>query len=135
VICSLAACQKQVSEAIVVGKEHIAAAAASTATPTGSPAGEQARMNEEQTRPMRNGEIVIDQYVMKSEDRGTGRDPRAIQDEQWLVKVRLVNSERTFNVPADRARFERLREGDRVQVRYRVGKYTNTVWSSDIVEK
>jgi Ni/Co efflux regulator RcnB len=134
VICSLAACQKQVSEAIVVGKEHIAAAAL-TAAPTGSPAGEQAPMNEEQTRPMRNGEIVIDQYVMKSEDRGTGRDPRAIQDEQWLVKVRLVNSERTFNVPADRARFERLREGDRVQVRYRVGKYTNTVWSSDIVEK
>jgi hypothetical protein len=82
VICSLAACQKQVSEAIVVGKEHIAAAAAPTATPTGSPAGEQARMNEEQTRPMRNGEIVVDQYVMKSEDRGTGRDPRAIQDEQ-----------------------------------------------------
>jgi hypothetical protein len=111
VICSLAACQKQVSEAIVVGKEHIAAAAAPTAMPTGSPAGEQARMNEEQTRPMRNGEIVIDQYVMKSEDRGTGRDPRAIQDELWLVKVRLVNSEQTFNVPADRARFERLREG------------------------
>ena len=64
--------------------------------------------------------------------RGTGRDPRALKDEQWLVKVRMISDSRVFNVPAEKAQFENLNDGDGVQVNYRVGKYTKTVWGAEI---
>jgi len=69
---------------------------------------------------------------MKPEVRGTNRDPRALSAEQWLVKVRMIADARTFNVPADQARFNKLKAEDRVKVKYRVGKYTNSLWSAEI---
>ena len=82
--------------------------------------------------PMRDDEIAVDSYVMKPEVRGTSRDPRALKDEQWLVKVRMLDNGRTFLVRADQARWEKLCENDRVKVRYRTGKYTGTVWAAEI---
>jgi hypothetical protein len=121
----LTGCQKKEGEAVVLSKEHIAAAdpkpSASASETTPPPVREMAR-----------DEIAVDGVVMKARDRGTGRDPRAFQDEQWLVKVRVIDGGRIFNVPAEKGQFEKLKEGDRVQVRYRVGKYTETVWSSEI---
>ncbi len=69
---------------------------------------------------------------MKPEMRGTSRDPRALKDEQRLVKVRMLDDGRRIQVHADRAQWEKLRENDRVKVKYRVGKYTGTVWYSEI---
>jgi len=71
---------------------------------------------------------------MKPEVRGTSHDPRALKDEQWLVKVRTIDDGRTFNVQAEQGQFDKLKEGDRVQVRYRIGKYTKTVWDAEIEE-
>jgi len=118
-ILCLAGCQKQSGDGVVISKEYIAPAAspAESATPD--------RTNSE--------EITVDSYVMPREARGTGRDPRALKDERCLVKVRLMDNGRMFNVPADRSQFERIKEGDRVRVRYRVGKYTGTVWAAEIV--
>ncbi len=81
---------------------------------------------------MADDEIAVDEYVMKPEVRGTSRDPRALSHEQWIVKVRMLDDGRTFQVPADQARWEKLRENDRVKVRYRTGKYTGTVWAAEI---
>ena len=81
---------------------------------------------------MEDGEIAVDGYVMKPEVRGTSRDPRALHHEQWIVKVRVLDNGRTFQVPADQARWEKLRENDRVKVKYRAGKYTGTVWAAEI---
>ena len=67
-------------------------------------------------------------------DRGTGRDPRALNNEQWLVTVRVVEGGRTFRVHAKQEQFERLKAGDVVQIKYGVGKYTGTVWSAEIKE-
>ena len=72
---------------------------------------------------------------MKREARGTSRDPRALKDEQWLIKVRMISGGRTFNVQANQSQFHRLKEADRVQVRYRAGKYTNTIWAAEIMEE
>ena len=69
---------------------------------------------------------------MKPEMRGTSRDPRALKDEQRLVKVRMLDDGRRIQVHADRAQWEKLRENDRVKVKYRAGKYTGTVWYSEI---
>ena len=139
-IFSFAGCAKKSGLAVVLEKEHIAAReippspapqqAASPITPTPDPA---EVVEEESTlRELAEGEIVVDTYVMKKEDRGTGRDPRAWEHEQWIVAVQLVQGGRRFNVHTDRSRWEKLKIGDRINVSYREGKYTGTVWSAEI---
>jgi hypothetical protein len=122
-------CEKKSGDAIVLSKEHIAAAALRT---TETPSAPSAASPDQTVRAMADDEITVDGYVMKQEVRGTSRDPRALSAEQWLVKVRLIADSRTFNVPADQAQFNRLKPGDRVKVKYRVGKYTNSLWSAEI---
>ena len=121
-------CEKKSGEAVVLAKEHIDAALPTAETPNAKSAG----TPDEQLRPMADDEIAVDGYVMKPEVRGTSRDPRASKDKQWLVKVRMLDNGRTFQVPADQAKWEKLRENDRVKVRYRTGKYTGTVWAAEI---
>ena len=121
-------CDKKSGEAVVLAKEHIDAALPTTETPTT----ESTPNPDEQLRPMADDEIAVDGYVMKPEARGTSRDPRALKHEQWIVKVRMLDNGRTFQVPADQAKWEKLRENDRVKVRYRTGKYTGTVWAAEI---
>jgi hypothetical protein len=121
-------CEKKSGEAVVLAKEHIDAALPTAETPNAKSAG----TPDEQLRPMADDEIAVDGYVMKPEVRGTSRDPRASKDKQWLVKVRMLDNGHTFQVPADQAKWEKLRENDRVKVRYRTGKYTGTVWAAEI---
>jgi hypothetical protein len=121
-------CEKKSGEAVVLAKEHIDAALPTAETPNA----QSAPSPDEQLRPMRDDEIAVDGYVMKPEERGTSRDPRALSHEQWIVKVRMLDNGRTFQVPADQAKWEKLRESNRVKVRYRTGKYTGTVWAAEI---
>jgi hypothetical protein len=129
VLFSLAGCEKLSGEGVVLAKEHIAAAPQNAATPSAEPTS----VSNEQLRPIGQDEITVDGYVMKPEARGTSRDPRALQDEQWLVKVRMIDDGRTFNLQTEQAQFDKLKESDRVKVRYRLGKYTKTVWAAEIV--
>ena len=123
-------CETKRGEAIVLEKEHIAAhegddsAATERETPLDNV--------EAKERELAPDEIAVDAYVMKAADRGTSRDPRALSNEQWLIRVRVVDDGREFNVHATRAQFEKLNLGDRVRVSYKVGKYTGTVWGSSI---
>jgi hypothetical protein len=132
----LGGCEKHSGEAIVLAKEHIAAAPPiSETSPTGSPASpNEISTTSQELRPIGDDEITVDGYVMKPEVRGTSRDPRVLKDEQWRVKVRMIYDGRTFNVQAEQRQFDKLKEGDRVQVRYRLGKYTTTVWGAEIAE-
>jgi len=127
-IIAVTGCEKKRGEAVVIAKEHIDAALPTAETPNA----QSAPSPDEQLRPMRDDEIAVDGHVMKPEMRGTSRDPRALKDEQWIVKVRMLDNGRTFQVPADQAKWEKLRENDRVKVRYRTGKYTGTVWAAEI---
>jgi hypothetical protein len=131
-VLGFAGCDKKSGEAVVIEKEHIAAKEiqGTPSSETSSPAPEATPHYEE--RPLRPGEITVGPYVMPAEDRGTSRDPRASSYEQWIVTVRVIRDGRQFNVQADQPRWEKLKEGDRVQVTYRVGKYTGTVWASKI---
>ena len=74
----------------------------------------------------------VDGIVMKKEVRGTSKDPRAGSEEKWLVKVEMVEVGRRFNIYTDRAHYDKVKAGDRVKVRYSEGKYTGTVWGSEI---
>jgi hypothetical protein len=135
----LTGCEKQSGEALVLAKEYIAAALPTATTPhlesSESPAEPAADSDsDQQPRPIGDDEITVDGYVMKPEVRGTSRDPRALKDEQWLVKVRMIYDGRTFNVQTKQAQFEKVTNGDQVKVRYRLGKYTKTVWAAEIEE-
>ena len=127
-IIAATGCEKKSGEAVVLEKEHIAATLPTAQTPnaqsTASP--------NDKPRPMADDEIAVDGYVMKPEARGTGRDPRALKHEQWIVKVRMVDDGRRIQVQADQKQWEKLRENDRVKVTYRVGRYTGTVWGAEI---
>ena len=121
----------------MLAKEHIAAAPPIAEKPEAKDSARpiETVKAEEEPRQMRDNEIAVDQYVMNKDVRGTSRDPRALKDEQWIVKVRVSHDGRTFNVQTDRAHFGKLKEGDRVHVTYQIGKYTNTVWGAEIKEK
>jgi hypothetical protein len=127
-IIAVTGCEKKRGEAVVIAKEHIDAALPTAETPNA----QSAPSAGEHLRPMRDDEIAVDGYVMKPEVRGTSRDPRALKDQQWIVTVRMLDDGRTFQVPADQAKWEKLRENDRVKVWYRTGKYTGTVWAAEI---
>jgi len=127
-IIAVTGCEKKRGEAVVIAKEHIDAALPTAETPNA----QSTDTPDEQLRPMADGEIAVDGYVMKPEVRGTSRDPRALSHEQWIVKVRILDNSRTFQVPADQGKWEKLRENDRIKVRYRTGKYTGTVWAAEI---
>jgi hypothetical protein len=131
VIVSLTGCERRNGEAIVLTKEYIAAAPPTAEKPSAEHASSPTS-GEEQTRAIADDEITVDGYVMKSQVRGTSRDPRALKDEQWLVKVRMIDDGRTFYVQAEKGQFDKLKEGDRVRVRYRIGKYARTVWDAEI---
>ncbi len=94
-IFCLAGCEKQSGEAVVLAKEHIAAAPPPIRE---TPNAQHVANPNEQPRPIGDNEITVDGYVMKPEVRGTSRDPRALKDEQWRVKVRMIYDGRTFNI-------------------------------------
>jgi hypothetical protein len=70
---------------------------------------------------------MLDTYVMKKDVRGTSRDPRAMSDEQWIVKVQMIDDLRRFNVQTDKLHWDKVKVGDRINVSYRPGKHTGTV--------
>ena len=140
-ILAFAGCEKKSGQAVIILKEHIPARekAQSPAkevanTPKSEPSvrAKKPVINEEEEANRADGTITVDGYVMRPEVRGTGQDPRALSHEQWIVTVRLVDTGRSFRVQTDRAQFAKLNETDLVQVVYRVGKYTKTVWDAEI---
>lgn len=121
-------CAKKHGEAIVVAKEHIDVA---EVKPSPSPGAEFVN-TEPRIQEMAPDEIEVDGIVMKKGVRGTSKDPRAGSEEKWLVKVEMVRVSRRFNILTDRARYEKVKVGDRIKVSYSEGKYTGTVWGSEI---
>ncbi len=138
---ALAGCSRKSGEAVVLEKEHIAAAAIRE-TPFAAPVNSitspkvepgSATIDEAETaRELKPGEIVVNGYVMEKNVRGTGKDPRALSNEQWLVRVELISGGRKIDVHADRGQYEKVKPGDHVQITYRAGKYTGTIWSAEI---
>ena len=53
-------------------------------------------------------------------------------EEEWIVSVQMVADQRWLDIKVDKARWNKLKEGDRVKVTYREGKYTGTAWDAEI---
>jgi hypothetical protein len=147
VMLSLAGCYKKSGEAVVLEKEHIAAREA-TPTPKAESSASSSEATESVTEPVpgldestssekivtesREDEVDVDGYVMKKDVRGTSNDPRAMDHEQWIVKIQMIADLRRLDVQTDQPRWEKVKIGDRIKVTYRQGKYTGTVWNADI---
>ena len=129
ILLALAGCSRKSGEAVILEKEHIAAAEIVSPTPTPASA---VSDEPETARDLKPGEIVLDGYLMDKDVRGTSKDPRALTNEQWLVRVELISGGRKIDVHADRRQYEKVKPGDRVQITYREGKYTGTIWSAEI---
>ena len=141
---SVAGCWKKSGQAVVLEKEHIAAAeptptpepsAEQSASPNGStpsPSESAAEEVEYTERELAADEIEVGNYVMKKDVRGTSRDPRAKAEEQWIVRVQIVDGLRRIDIWTDQSHFDKLKVGDRIKVSYRQGKYTGTVWAAEI---
>lgn len=134
------ACTKESGDAVVLEKEHIDAREPS-ATVTPTPIDSNAAASEAPSaapeyieRELAADEVTVNGFVMKKAVRGTSQDPRAATEEQWRVDVRMSEDGRRLTVHTNGARYEKLKPGDRVRVRYRKGKYTGTVWSAEIVD-
>ena len=139
-ILSLGGCDKKSGKAIVLEKEHIAIR---EAQPSPSPQRDDNTESRdtpdrqtdgagEEVREMADNEISADGYVMKREMRGTSKDPRATDREQWIVRAQLNENGREIKVQTSQRQWEKLKVGDEVQVTYRQGKYTGTIWGSEI---
>ena len=137
-VLALAGCEKKSDTAVVILKEHIPARESGYTPPkkkkSASPVRSRAN-EEEKATEQEPGTITVDGYIMKPEEQGTGRDPRALNHEQWIVTVRSTNTGQTFRIQTGRSQFEKVHPPDLVQVVYRVGKYTGTVWDAEIVER
>jgi hypothetical protein len=112
----LSACVKKGGEAIVVGKEY-----KPSAEIIESPADDETeRTPAEGAASSRAEESPI-----------PATSPR-MSEEEWILSVQMVADQRWIDVRVDKARWEKLREGDRVKVTYREGKYTGTTYSAEI---
>jgi hypothetical protein len=143
-VAGISSCTKNLGEAVVLEKEHIDAAEPSPTPPPATTLYENPARPEPVTSPVASpsaepvqtelgpDEIAVDSYVMKKNVRGTGKDPRASTHEQWLIKVEAIQGGKRFTIHADRAHFLKYKVSDRVRVRYKVGKYTGTVWGATI---
>ena len=142
VLVAFPGCWKKSGTAEVLEKEHIAAREPSptpTASPSlpASPAGEKPADSSSESpqyveRDLAPDEIDVDSVIMKKDVRGTSRDPRAREGEQWIVKLQMVSDLRRLTAFPDKARWETLKVGDRVKVTYKQGKYTGSIWSVTI---
>ena len=126
-------CETRHGEAIVRDKEHIPVAEAvpsPSAISSTHPANGAAAPNDE---PIPGEEIVTEEKEDSGTDvRGTRKDPRASDHEQWIVNVEMARDLRRIELRADQPQWAALKVGDRVQVTYKIGKYTGTVWDARI---
>jgi len=78
--------------------------------------------------------VIAREYIPAAPAGEAVRQEHQLSEEQWRVLVEIRADLRKVNVLMQRAEWEKLRVGERVNVRYSQGKYTGTIWSSEIKE-
>jgi hypothetical protein len=85
-------------------------------------------------RDKKGGEAVVisKEYIPAAPPEPEVRKEGQLSQEQWRVRVEMRSNLFKVNVLVEPAEWEKLKVGDRVNVRYSQGKYTGTVWASEI---
>lgn len=120
----LTGCWKKSGEAVVIGKEYV-------------PAREIVAASNESPSPSATIAPDSDETVQDATEGTTepAVDPRATDHELWIVNVEMVANLRKIDVRVEAPEWNSFKEGDRVQIAYREGKYTGTVWSAEITKR
>ncbi len=122
VVFGSAGCHTRSGEAIVLGKEYIPVAEV-TASPV--PEESLAAQSDDEVEP--GPDLANDAPDL----RGTAKDARS-RARAVDVHVQMVADLRRVDVRVEQPRWQSLQEGDRVKVIDHVGKYTGTIWSSEL---
>ena len=82
----------------------------------------------------KGGEAVVFEkdYIPATYSSAAGGEGRELVQKQWILKVRMRDGVRIIRVPVDLPEWEKAKVGDRVKVSYSQGKYTGTVWASEL---
>jgi hypothetical protein len=131
-VLAFSGCTTKRGEAVVLEKEHIDAAAPKPSIPP-EKSKDPTKKEEPEVREMTEEEVAASDALMKKV-RGTSKDPRAINEEQWRIEAQMVSNGRRLTIQTDRAHYEKIKVGDRIKVRFSEGNYTGTAWSADIDE-
>ena len=79
---------------------------------------------------VKSGEAVV---LSKEHIAGTpATSEQAAQPDRWIVQVEMISDLRKVNVEVAAARWDALKVGDRLKVSYSQGKYTGTIWGSEL---
>ena len=116
----LAGCWKQSGEAVVVGKDYIPAIEINE-MPNESPLPE---TTPEGSTPANTPDTDEEEDYAYVDPMGPPMDPRALKHEQWIVRVQMVVDRRQMDVRLEPARWETLKQGDRVHVTHHQGRDT-----------
>ena len=54
------------------------------------------------------------------------------QPDRWIVQVEMISDLRKVNVEVEPTRWDAVKVGDRLKVSYSQGKYTGTIWGSEL---
>jgi predicted small lipoprotein YifL len=76
--------------------------------------------------------VVLSKEYIPAAVEGEPMKEHQTMHEQWKVKVEMRADMRKLDVLVEPAEWEKFKVGDRVNVGYSQGKYTGTVWSSEI---
>jgi len=82
----------------------------------------------------KGGEAVVleKEYIPAAPTDQPIQDEKQLSTEQWKVLVEMRADLRKVNVSVEPAQWEKLKPGDKVNVRYSQGRYTGTIWSSEL---
>lgn len=134
-LCGLTSCWKKSGDGIVIAKDYVPAlktdASPNELSPSPSP--ERPELDARLLPPSPTPADDRDDTDESADDEATPpQDPRAVDHEQWIATVQMLRDRRLVEVRMDRARWEKIKVGDQVHVRYREGKYTGTIWSAEM---
>jgi hypothetical protein len=127
ILLSLAGCWKKSGEAIVLEKIYVPARPVSVSpNESRSPAASEPTQTPAEQNSTETATEPADDTIQPA------LDPRAVEHEQWIVAVEMVDDLKKIDVRIDAARWEKLKPRDRVRVSYRQGKYTGTIWNAEL---
>ena len=78
------------------------------------------------------GVVIEKKYIPAAPAGDATRHEGQLSTEQWKVLVEMRADLRKVNVLVDPPEWGKLKVGDHGNVRYSQGKYTGTIWSSEI---
>lgn len=104
-----AGCRKRNSEAVIIGKEYVAAMEISTTPKADNNASPIEPVSGDSPKQPAGSDGLVTgepEESTRMDDQGPAQDPRATDHDQWIVNVRMTNSARKIDVRVEPPQWE-----------------------------